>query len=103
MGASGASKQFHPMNIVEDDGDNEESVEGFGVGLIPVLIKRRAKGKKADLTISAAAAARSRRFWGSSHSTSRSVSTASRGRAIYVGGCAQHFIHRAGAAAGAYG
>ena len=34
------------MNIVEDDGDNEELVKGFGVGLIPVLIKRRAKGQE---------------------------------------------------------
>jgi diacylglycerol kinase (ATP) len=41
-------RQFHLMNISKDDGEQKLSVEGFGVGLIPALIKRRAKGKKAD-------------------------------------------------------
>jgi diacylglycerol kinase family enzyme len=36
------------MNVVEDAGEKALLVEGFGVGLIPALIKRRAKGKKAD-------------------------------------------------------
>jgi diacylglycerol kinase (ATP) len=44
----GHVQQFHLMNVAEDDGEKEVSVEGFGVGLIPALIKRRAKGKKAD-------------------------------------------------------
>ena len=44
----GHLQQFHLMNVAEDDGEEEVSVEGFGVGLIPALIKRRAKGKKAD-------------------------------------------------------
>src|SRR5262249_46585067 len=44
----GHVQQFHLMNVAKDDGETEVSVEGFGVGLIPALIKRRAKGKKAD-------------------------------------------------------
>jgi myo-inositol-1(or 4)-monophosphatase len=43
----GRVQQFHLMNVAED-GAKEVSVEGFGVGLIPALIKRRAKSKKAD-------------------------------------------------------
>ena len=45
---TGRPQQFHLMNVTEDSGKREVSVEGFGVGLIPALIKRRAKGKKAD-------------------------------------------------------
>jgi diacylglycerol kinase family enzyme len=36
------------MNIGLDDGKNDLCTEGFGVGLMPALIKRRAKGKKAE-------------------------------------------------------
>jgi diacylglycerol kinase (ATP) len=43
----GHVQRFHLMTVAED-GEREVSVEGFGVGLIPALIKRRAKGKKAD-------------------------------------------------------
>jgi diacylglycerol kinase (ATP) len=44
----GHVQRFHLMNVAEDAGEMALSVEGFGVGLIPALIKRRAKGKKAD-------------------------------------------------------
>ena len=44
----GYVQQFHLMNVAEDGGEKELLVEGFGVGLIPALIKRRAKDKKAD-------------------------------------------------------
>lgn len=44
----GHVQQFHLMNIAEDDREKEAAIEGFGVGLIPALIKRRAKSKKAD-------------------------------------------------------
>jgi hypothetical protein len=36
------------MDVAADGGEKQVSVEGFGVGLIPALIKRRAKGKKAS-------------------------------------------------------
>jgi diacylglycerol kinase family enzyme len=38
---------FHLMNVTEDDGERQSVVEGFGIGLIPALMRRRAKGKKA--------------------------------------------------------
>jgi len=44
----GNLRQFHLINVTEGGGEKEVAVEGFGVGLIPALIKRRAKGKKAD-------------------------------------------------------
>lgn len=44
----GHVQQFHLMNAAEEDGDKHVLVEGFGVGLFPALIKRRAEGKKAD-------------------------------------------------------
>lgn len=44
----GHVQRFHLVKVAEDDIEKEVSVEGFGVGLIPALIKRRAKGKKTD-------------------------------------------------------
>src|SRR5262249_16184215 len=44
----GHIQQFHLMNVAADDGEKEVSVGGFGVGLIPALINRRANGKNAD-------------------------------------------------------
>jgi hypothetical protein len=41
-------QEFYLMNVAGDDASAEVTVDGFGVGLIPALIKRRAKGKKAD-------------------------------------------------------
>jgi diacylglycerol kinase (ATP) len=45
---SGHVQPFHLMEIGRDDGKNDLGAEGFGVGLMPALIKRRAKGKKAE-------------------------------------------------------
>jgi diacylglycerol kinase (ATP) len=44
----GHVKRFHLMEIDRDDGKNDFCVEGFGVGLMPALIERRAKGKKTE-------------------------------------------------------
>lgn len=45
---SGRVQPFHLIKLVEDSEEKEASVEGFGVGLMPALIKRCANGKKTD-------------------------------------------------------
>jgi diacylglycerol kinase (ATP) len=52
-------QQFHLMNVTKDDREKAISVEGFGVGLIPALIKRRApraRRSTAPMTFAAVAA-----------------------------------------------
>jgi hypothetical protein len=41
-------QQFYLTNVAGEAAKMEVTVEGFGIGLIPAFIKRRAKSKKAD-------------------------------------------------------